>query len=138
MAPTPEREELPPPFELEEYKQVLKERHFIMTRYIQAVGLYVTLSGFALKELVDQVPINRVWLLASLFSVLNILALIVARQFRNMADHTMKREMYFVDRYHVQQMYRLFWGYYTGVILVCVSESAILSVLTFKLVAWPI
>ncbi len=105
---------------------------------MQAVGLYVTLSGFALRELVEQEPMNRVWLLVALFSALNILAVVVARQFRNMADHTMKREMYFVNRYQVQQTYGLFWGYYAGVVLVCVSEGATISVLAFKLLSWPI
>src|ERR1017187_3366710 len=109
MAPTPEHDESLPTFELEEYKQVLNERHFVMTRYIQAVGLYVTLSGFALNELLKPAPMNRTWLLASLFSVLNVLALVVARQFRNMADRAMQREIYFVNRYHVRQMYPLFW-----------------------------
>src|SRR5688500_2952720 len=58
-------------FELEEYRQVLKERQFIMTRFMQAVGLFVTLSGFALKELIDANPVKRILLLAALFTVLN-------------------------------------------------------------------
>jgi len=37
MTPTPERDESLPAFELEEYRQVLDERHFVMTRYIQAM-----------------------------------------------------------------------------------------------------
>jgi hypothetical protein len=125
-------------FELEEYKQVLMERQFVMTRYMQAIGLYVTLSGFALKELADANSLNRVWVLGSLFTVLNIMALFVAREFRNMADRAMRREAYFVDRYHVQQMYTLFWGYYAGVVLVCVSEAATIAVTTLKALSWSV
>jgi len=138
MEPTsvPESGIPPSAFELEEYIQVLHERQFVMTRYMQAVGLYVTLSGFALKELVGASSANRVWILFILLTVLNVLALFAARQFRNMAHHTMVREMHFVQRYNLQQTYQLFWGYYAGVILVCLSQATMISVLIIKL-EWP-
>lgn len=115
---------------------MLDERQFIMTRYMQALGLYVTLSGFALKELVDSRSTGRVWILVVLLTVVNVLALFATRQFRNMAHHAMLREIHFVQRYNLQQTYKLFWGYYAGVILVCAGQATVISVLIIKL-EWP-
>jgi hypothetical protein len=127
-----------PQFELEEYKQVLIERQFVMSRYMQAVGLYLALSGFALRELLDAKPGLRTWFLAILFSVLNIIALQVARQFRNMAAHAMQREDYLAERYHLARTSQLYWGYRAGVLLVCISEVSIAFVTASKISGWSI
>src|SRR5664280_547379 len=116
-------------FQVEEYRQVLKERHFVMTRFMQAVGLYLALSSFALKELVEAQSITRVVVLASLFTILNTMALYVARKFKDMATHATERECAIVERHNMTQSSTLFWGYYVGVVLVCVSEIAIVTVL---------
>src|ERR1039458_6568058 len=79
-------------FQVEEYKQVLKERHFVMTRFMQAVGLYLTLSGFALNELVQTKAKGRIVLLVALFTTLNVVALYVARKFKGMATHALRSE----------------------------------------------
>lgn len=121
-------------FELEEYKQVLNERQFVMTRYMQAVGLYLTLSGFALRELLDAPSSYRVWILSTIFTALNLLAVYAAWEFRNMAHRAMKREVYFVDRYSLQQTQTLFWGYWLGIALVCLDQSAVLTITAIKLV----
>lgn len=131
-------EEASPQFELEEYKQVLLERQFVMSRYMQAVGLYLALSGFALRELLDAKTEPRAYFLAILFSTLNIIAICVARQFRNMADHAMQREHYFAKRHHLAKAYQLFWGYRAGILLVGVNEVAIVLVTIFKIRGWPI
>jgi hypothetical protein len=124
-------------FQVEEYKQVLKERHFVMTRFMQAVGLYLALSGFALKALVQvqSIAIPRVVLLVTLFTILNTVALYVARRFKDMATHALKREFTIVERHNLTQSSTLFWGYYAGVVLVCVSEIAILTVLALDMLA---
>jgi hypothetical protein len=124
---------LPSAFELEEYKQVLKERHFVMTRYMQAVGLYLALSGFALRELSSAQSASQVWLLAVSFTLLNVVAPYAARQFRNMARDAMNRELHFVAQYHVRQMHDLFWGYYLGLWLVGIDQAAVVAVAILKL-----
>jgi hypothetical protein len=122
-------------FQVGEYKQVLKERHFVMTRFMQAVGLYLTLSGFALNELVQTKAKGRIVLLVALFTTLNVVALYVARKFKGMATHALLRERAIVERHNVTQSSTLFWGYYAALVLVCVSEIAILTVLALDMLA---
>ncbi len=125
-------------FELEEYKQVLNERQFVMTRYMQAVGLYVTLSGLGLKQLAEASEIPRVWFLALLFTSLNVVASIAARKFRDMANNALEREKDFVKKYQLRQMQDLFWGYYAGVFLVIASQTGIVVISVFRINHWPI
>jgi|ERR1035437_1444309 hypothetical protein len=124
-------------FQVEEYRQVLKERHFVMTRFMQAVGLYLTLSGFALNELVQTRSKTRVVVLVTLFTILNAVALYVARKFKDMATHALNRERAIVERHNLSQSSTLFWGYYATLVLVCVSEIAILTVLAVDMLAPP-
>jgi len=136
----PERNGLHEAFELEEYKHVLKERRFVMTRYMQALGLYLALSGFALGELSSAKSASQVWLLALSFTLLNIVAPYAAGQFRNMARDAMNRELHFVAQYHVRQMHDLFWGYYLGLWIVGIDQAAVVAIAVLKLAfpqSWP-
>lgn len=136
MAPNQTPEAMPSEaFQVEEYKQVLNERHFVMTRFMQAVGLYLALSGFALKELVETLAITRVVVLVALLTILNTLAWYVARKFKDMATHALQRERAIVERHNVTQSSTLFWGYYAALVLVCVSEIAILTILALDMLA---
>jgi len=128
-------------FELEEYRQVLEERRFVMTRYMQAVGLYLALAGFAGKELLDARSPGRLWLLAVLLSSLNLMGVWAARRFRSMAERAMLRESYFVEHYGVQQMHLLFWGYWGGLILVLLDQLVLVCIVAWRLgfpaSTWP-
>jgi len=41
-----------------------------------------------------------------------------------MACQAMMRELYFVKRYPVEQMHTLFWGHYSGLLVVLLEQSA--------------
>ena len=124
-------------FELEEYKQVLRERQFVMKSYMQAVGLYLALSGFALKELLDARSAYRTWILAGAFTLANVLALFAANRFKGMAEHAMNRERFFVERYSLEQTSVLFWGYHLGVILVAIDQVAVITIALMKAMLSP-
>jgi len=119
-------------FELEEYKQVLEERRFVMTRCMQAIGLYLALSGFAVKQLLDARSPVLLCLLAVILTLLNGVAVWAAGRFRSMATQAMSRESYFVQRYNLQQMHSLFWGYYGAWLLVVVDQVAVLCVVLWR------
>lgn len=91
-----------PEFAVEEYKQVLEEGRMIMTRYIQAIGLYLALSGFGLKELVATRSHSLVLAASIVFTMLNVLAIYAARSFRRMAAFAAQREKFFVEQYRVE------------------------------------
>ena len=109
--------------ELEEYRQVLEERRFVMTRYMQAIGLYLLLSSWVLKLILDMKVGVELWALLISFSVLNSLGIVVANRFESMAAHALARERYFVTRFQVRQHHELFWGYWFGVMLVILVVS---------------
>ena len=123
-------------FELEEYKQVLCERRFVMTRFMQAVALYLALSAFAAKEMVEM-DVHVASMLEVCFTVLNVLALYVAKHFRRMADQALQRERHFVERFGVRQMYELFWGYKAAVLFVGTAQVATLSFLVWRVCSSP-
>src|ERR1700720_2449055 len=120
-------------FAVEEYKQVLEERRMVMTRFIQAVGFYLALSGFGLRELISTSARPFVVTLSILFSVLNILAVYAAYKFRRMAWSAAEREKFFVQQYRVAQTHELFWGYIAGIWLVILGEVTVVVLAAWKL-----
>jgi hypothetical protein len=124
-------------FEVEEYRQVLQERHFVMTRYMQAIGLYLALSGFALRELIGAESIWSLLLLGGTFTGLNVLAVYAAGQFRNMAHSAMVREEFFAKTFDLQKTHELFWGYRLGIWLVAITQVSVGSAVLLKL-AFPL
>jgi sulfite exporter TauE/SafE len=121
-------------FALEEYRQVLKERRFVMTRYMQAVGLYLALSGFAVREVVDARTLLWAGIVAGVVTILNGLAFYAAGRFRSMAKKAMQRETEFSNRYGTQTMHDLFWGYWGGIALVSVSQLIVFAAVILKAV----
>jgi hypothetical protein len=121
-----------PEFAIEEYKQVLEERRMVMTRYIQAVGFYLALSGFGLRELITTSSKPVVLGASIVFSALNILAIYAARMFRGMAESSVQREKFFAQNYRVQQTHELFWGYSASLWLVALNELTIISLAIWK------
>lgn len=103
-----------------------------MTRYIQAVGFYLALSGFGLRELVTVSSLALILGSSILFPALNILALYAAIKFRSMAKLAAGREEVLVKRYRLQQRHELFWGYTASVWLVVLNEATILALAAWK------
>ena len=122
----------PPEFALEEYKQVLEERRTVLTRYVQAVGFYLALSGFGLRELVTVSTPALILGSSILFSILNVLAFYVAIKFRSMAKLAAQREEVYVNRYHLQRAHELLWGYKASLWLVILNEATIVALVIWK------
>jgi small-conductance mechanosensitive channel len=120
-------------FELDEYKEVINERRFVMTRYMQALALYLALSGFAAKELINTPSLLLLWLMGAAFTLLNGLAIYAAGRFRSMADRAMSRESELALRLNMQEMHDLSWGHRAGVLLVVLDELAVISIVAWKI-----
>ena len=120
-------------FIVEEYRQVLAERKFVATSTMQAVGLYLALPGFGLKELVDANPPRVAVFYAAILMALNLVAYYVARSFRDMARHALEWEREFVQRGLVgRQHHELFWGYRSSVAAVAIMQTAAAVILLLK------
>ena len=117
---------------LEEFRQVVEDRRYVMTRYIQAVGLYLALAAFALKELVSAPSLPLPFLTAALHSTLNILAFYAARQFKRMALHYWNRETALARHLSMQGPSSLLWGYTSGIVLVSLIQLAVLAVAVIR------
>lgn len=129
----PRQIDQPTTVQLEEYKQIVAERRFVMTSYMQAIGLYLALSGFALREVVTaEVPLIRC-LLASAITFLNGVAVFAAFRFKSMAMHAITREEYIAMRWSIQRPHSLMWGFWAGLLVVGVSQVTVIGIFLFRL-----
>lgn len=100
---------------LEEYKLIVAERRFIMTRYMQSLIFYPVVMGYAFKELLSA-PSLRASVLFSLFMIgVNSVYWYAANRFRSMAYHALDREMILAKHLHTQLPHPMIWGYHAGV-----------------------
>jgi uncharacterized membrane protein len=111
-------------FKIEEYRQIMIERRFVMTRYMQAVGFYLVLSAFVLRQLMSIDRLRTAWLLVCVFTGLNVLGMFAAGRFKSMAKHALDRERAFTKMYSLDQFPELFWGYWAGIALLMIMEGA--------------
>jgi len=107
-----------------------------MTRYMQAIGLYLALSGFTLKELVGAQESTLIWILAALLTLVNSIGIWAARHFRNMYQHAFRRECELVERLQAQKSYELLRGYRGGLWLVSLCEAAVVGLTALKIRVW--
>lgn len=118
---------------LEEFRVTCAERRFIMERFIQAITIYLALSGFAVGELV-KAPAKGFFLLIELgFVSLLPIALYAASHFRSMYSHAAKREYELADQLGFQRSYDLTWGYRGAILVVVVSQSLALTIVAIRL-----
>jgi hypothetical protein len=124
--------------QLEEYRQLTLERRFVMTRYMQAIALYLALSYFGLRELTTTPSLPIVAVMTTLFTFLNGLGLYAASHFRNMAIHATVREALLAKKMNFQQPHDLLWGYRSGVLLVGATQVVVFTItgIRFLLPAW--
>ena len=128
-SPTPVSQQV----SLEEFKHVAEERRFVMNRYMQAVGLYLALSGWGLKELFETPPLLVVCIWGASYTGLNILAVYAAGQFKRMAFHAIARETELAVGLGMLAPYPLTWGYWGGIVVVVFSEATMIAILIFRL-----
>ena len=111
------REDLPTNEQLilAEYKLIVKERRFVMTRYIQSLIVYPVIMGYSFKELLAaQSPLASV--LFSIFMIsANSVYWYLANHFRSMAYHALNRETVIAHRLKLQYPHPMIWGYRAGV-----------------------
>ena len=124
--------------QLEEYRQVILERRFVMTRYMQAIALYLALSYFGLNQLTAATtPLPMVAVLAALFTFLNGVGFYAARRFRNMAIHATSREAPLAKKMSFQEPYDLLWGYRGGLLLVGATQIVVFTMAAIRFLLHP-
>ncbi len=120
---------------LEEYKLLIEERRFVMTRYMQGIAIYLALMGFAIKEIVSIPSFTIATLLGIFVSCLNILTYYGAVCFRSMAYHALNREAILADRLKMQRPHPLIWGYYGGIIGFTLSQIALIAIIVLRAIS---
>ena len=121
---------------LEEIKRTAEERRFVMTSYMQALALYLALTGYGLNDMSGTMPGVRFWIVSAAVTVANGLALYAASRFRSMALHVMARERRLALELRIGEPHSLLWGYGCGVIVVGLSQVAAVLIVVFKVDGW--
>lgn len=112
---------------LEEYRALVEERRFVMTRYTQAIGLYLALVAFLVSRLGDLQTGREAVIVVSAFTLLNAWGLYAAWWFRKMAYHALNRETILAEHLGVQWPPPMKWGDYGGVLLITLCELAVVA-----------
>ncbi len=117
---------------LEEYKVIVEESRFVMSRYMQALIIHIALMGFAAKE-IAAAPTGAIALtLALAVFVLNFGAYYGAVCFRSMAYHALNRQAVLADNLGIQRPHPMIWGYYLGLGSITISEICLLVFMYLK------
>ena len=118
---------------LEEIRHLVEQRRFVMKSYMQALALYLALAGFALRELLTAPSSLVIWVLAGLFTCLNVLAFYAAGQFKSMALHAAEREAVLAKQLGMQEPHSLVWGYKSGITVVLLYQASVIATAALKL-----
>lgn len=117
---------------LEEFKQLINERRFVMKSYMQALALYLALAGYGVKELLaGSAPFTPI--VAGLFTALNVVAFYAAGRFRSMAVHATNREEELAHQLGIKGPHSLIWGYGSGIAVVVLYQIAVTLITVLKL-----
>ncbi len=117
---------------LEEYKLLTEESRFVMTRYIQALGLYLALIGFGVKEVLST-PANEISLIIAVFiTCFNGLGYYGARKFKGMAYHALNRQALLADHLDMQRPYPMTWGYRSGIACLIISQISLIIIIIIR------
>ncbi|PYP86458.1 MAG: hypothetical protein DMF61_13315 [Blastocatellia bacterium AA13] len=98
---------------LEEYKHLIAERRFIMTRYMQFLIFYPIIVGYSFKELLSAESIRTALLIMLFIFLVNSVCVYGATRFRSMAYHALDREVLLADKLGMQRPHPK-WGYRAG------------------------
>lgn len=97
---------------LEEYKLLVEERRFIMTRYMQAFAVYLTVVGLSIKGIIGTVKQDEQLYLLALVTSFNFIGALAATYFAKMAKHCMMREIDNARLLGFQEPSNHAWGYW--------------------------
>jgi hypothetical protein len=121
------------PTMLEEWKQLIEERRFVMRSYMQALALYLALGGYALKELLaSESPLLAI-LIGLFFTSLNGVAVYAASRFKSMAMHAIEQEEMLATSLGIKTPHSLTWGYNGGICVVIFFQLAVISAVALKM-----
>ncbi|HVG20208.1 MAG TPA: hypothetical protein VNI02_14255 [Blastocatellia bacterium] len=118
---------------MEEYKIIVSERRFIMTRYMQSLIFYPVIMGYSFKELLGSQSRWSLVLFAIFMVLVNTAFFYSAINFRSMAYHALDREMILADHLGVQRPHPMIWGYYTGIYGLTVAYILVIIVVWMKI-----
>lgn len=113
-----------PTMTLEELKLVLEERHFVMSKYLQAITLYLLITSFAVTRIADAKTAVVQTIAAILITAFNVLSLIGAFYFRLMAEQARRRETVLATALGFELTRSHVWGFWMGIGLVIITEAA--------------
>lgn len=113
---------------LEEYKVLVDQSRFVMTRYMQAIAIYMALIGFSLKEVVAVNKPHIMFVLLTIIFCLNFVAYYAAIHFRRMAYHALDKQTEVANKLSFQPPYPMAWGFYAGIVLVTLVQIAIIFI----------
>lgn len=120
--------------DLEEYRQLVEERRFVMQRYIQSLFIYLAVMGYSIKELLFIAPDPIFITLTALLICAIAFAYYAARQFRSMAYHAIDREKLLAMKLQVQPPHEMLWGYYGGIFLLLSGLIAVLALIVHRFI----
>ncbi len=131
----PQRKTDLPPHEnlIEEYKTIIEDRRFVMSRYMQALSFYLALVAFTLKEMVETKSTSTGLLIAAFVTATNVVGWYASVKFKSMALHSLERESILADKLGMQWPHSIKWGYYVGMLFVLFTQLAILAITVFNL-----
>lgn len=118
---------------LEEYKILVEESRFVMTKYMQALGLYLALMGFGVKEILSASSAEYTIIITFLMSCLNVLTYYGANKFRSMAYHSLVRQTILADYLKMQHPHAMVWGYYAGIACFTIFQILLLIIIILNL-----
>jgi hypothetical protein len=118
---------------LEEYRQLVGERRFVMTRYMQTLIFYPVVMGYSFVELVSFQSRFTAALIAVFMLVANTIFLYGADKFRSMAYHALNREAVIAHHLRTQKPHPMLWGYYFGIAAVVLGYLVIIVVFYVKM-----
>jgi len=118
---------------LEEYRVIVAERRFIMTRYMQSMTFYVVVMGYSFAQFLAATSISASIVYALFMLLVNTAFVFGARNFRKMAYHAINREAILARRLGVQYPYPMMWGYQTGIYSLVAAYILVLLLLYAKI-----
>lgn len=117
---------------LAEHKHLAAEAQFVMTRYMQAIALYLALTGFAMKEFLATGSYVVVFVLFCALSALNCVGVYSVGQFRTMAYYSLERQALVAEALEFQRPHHMIWGYFAGLSLIIFAQSCVTTLLIIK------
>jgi len=125
----------PPKWTLEEYKILVEERRFMMTRYMQAFALYLAIISLTLREfLLATTPLHFVSLWVFL-TFIHTLAIWGSLQFRKFTNSAIEREATLAQKLNFLRAGSLEWGYGFSFCFFVLAEVLVTVLLVVRL--WP-